>query len=79
MLASACKALPAQRSDRSLSMTVEGVGNTPAVLLLRVPTAPRSVTLAGQPLATFEYAAEGRLLWIRFPNEAKPRELAIEF
>jgi hypothetical protein len=79
VLASACKALPAQRTARPFSMTVEGVVNTPAVVLLRVPTAPRSVTLAGQPLQTFEYAAESRLLWIRFPNEASPRELAIMF
>lgn len=60
-------------------MTVEGVVNTPAVVLLRVPMAPHSVTLAGQPLTTFHYSAENRLFWIRFTNEAKPRELAIEF
>jgi hypothetical protein len=79
VVASACKALPGKRGARSLSMTVEGVVNTPAVVLLRVPTAPRSVTLAGQPLASFDFAAKGRLLWIRFTNEARPRELAIEF
>jgi hypothetical protein len=60
-------------------MTVEGVANTPAVVLLRAPKAPHSVTLAGQPLTSFEYAAEDRLLWIRFTNEASPRELVIEF
>jgi hypothetical protein len=49
------------------------------VVLLRVPTAPRSVTLAGQALETFEYAPDGRLLWVRFPNDATPRELVIEF
>jgi hypothetical protein len=79
VVASACKALPAKRSARLFSMTVEGVVNTPAVVLLRVPKGPRSVTLAGQPLESFEYAAEGRLLWIRFTNDARPRELAIEF
>jgi hypothetical protein len=60
-------------------MMVEGVGNTPAAGLLRVLMAPRSVLLVDQPLQTFEYAAESRLLWIRFPNEAGPRPLAIEF
>jgi hypothetical protein len=79
VVASACKALPGRRGARSLSITVEGVVSTPAVVLLRAPTAPRSVTLAGQALETFEYAPGGRLLWIRFPNEATPRELAIEF
>jgi hypothetical protein len=37
------------------------------------------VTLAGQPCESFEYSAAERLLWIRFPNEAKPRELAIKW
>jgi hypothetical protein len=79
VIASACKALTGKRSARALSMTVEGVVNTPAVVLLRAPTTPRSVTLAGQPLASYEYAAEGRLLWIRFTNEAGPRELTVAF
>ena len=79
VIASACKALPAKPGAHRFSMTVEGVVNTPAVVLLRAPTAPRSVTLAGQPLTRFDYAAEEKLLWIRFTNEATPRELAIEF
>jgi hypothetical protein len=79
VVASACKAVPGKHGAHSLSMTVEGVVNTPAVVLLRVPTAPRSVTLAGQPLKSLHYSAADRLFWIRFTNEAKPRELAIEF
>jgi len=79
VLASACKALPSKRTPRSLTVTVEGVVNTPAVLLLRAPAAPRSVMLAGQPLAGVHYSAEDRLLWVRFTNEARPRELEVEF
>jgi len=79
VLASACKALPAGSGSRSLSLTVEGVANTPAVLLLRAPATPRSVTLAGQPLQSFHYSPEDRLLWIRFTNEATPRELVLGF
>jgi hypothetical protein len=79
VLASACKALPAKRGARSLLWTVEGVVGTPAVVLLRAASAPRSVTLAGQTLHEFAYSPEDRLLWIRFVNEARPRELAIEF
>jgi hypothetical protein len=60
-------------------MAVEGVVNTPAVLLLRVPVAPRSVTLAGKSLESFHYSPGDRLLWVRFTNEAQPRELTIEF
>jgi hypothetical protein len=79
VVASACKALPGKRGASSLSMTVEGVVDTPAVVLLRVPQAPRSITLAGQSLESSHYSTEDGLLWIRFTNEATPRELAIEF
>ena len=51
--------------------------NTPAVVLVRAAAAPRAVKLAGQPLENFQYDPEGKLLWIRFPNEAGPRELAV--
>jgi hypothetical protein len=60
-------------------MTVEGVVNTPAAVLLRVSKAPRSVTLAGQPLESFLYSPEDRLLWIHFTNDARPRELTVAF
>ena len=79
VIASACKALPGKCAPHSFSMTVEGVVNTPAVVLLHMPKAPRAVVLASQPLQSFHYSAEDRLLWIRFTNEAAPRELAIEF
>jgi hypothetical protein len=64
---------------RPLTWAVEGVANTPAVLLLHAPAAPRSITLEGQPLETFHYSPEHRLLWLRFTNEARPRELGIKY
>jgi len=79
LLASACKALPARSGVGSFSLTVEGVANTAAVVLLHLPKAPRSVALAGQPLESFEYSQRDRLLWIRFNNEARPRELQVRF
>jgi hypothetical protein len=78
LLASACKALP-KAPDGGLSYTVEGVGNTPAILLLQTAKAPSRVTLAGQTLEKFEYSENDKLLWIRFENEASPRELNIVF
>jgi len=48
-------------------------------VLLRAATAPRSVKLAGQALENFQYDREDKLLWLRFTNEAKARELAVEF
>ena len=78
-LASGCKALPLKRADEIAAWTVEGIGETNAILLFSSPKAPKSVKLAGNPIDTFTYDATEKLLHLRFPNEASPRELTIEF
>lgn len=79
VLAAACKAVPTMATPLELTLVVEGVGNTPAVVLIRAPDNPQEVTLEGKPLASFEYSEKDRLLWIRFMNEARPRELTVKF
>jgi hypothetical protein len=79
VLASACKSLPTRQGATRLVLTVEGVGNTSAIVLLHAPKPPRAITLGGQPLPDFEYLASEKLLWLRFPNETLPRELEIRF
>jgi len=48
-------------------------------VLLHAPKPPREITLAGQPLKDFDYSASRKLLWVRFTNEPKPRELVLPF
>jgi hypothetical protein len=79
VLASAGKTLPVTQSTSPMTWVVEGVGNTPAIVLLRAPKPPRSILLANQPIDTFSYSPEHKLLWVRFPNAARPRDLAIQF
>jgi hypothetical protein len=79
LLASACKAMPLDAPDKSLSYLVEGVAQTPAVMLFRAAHSPTSITLDGQPMANFEYSKNDGLLRIRFENEAKPRTLQLNF
>jgi hypothetical protein len=79
LLASACKALPKVQTTKQLSFTVEGVGDTSAVMLLESPKPPLTVTLNGKNLTTFEYSAKERLLWIHFENTVVPRELTVNF
>jgi len=79
VLASACKTLPTHQSTKQLTLAVEGVGNTPAIVLLHAPKPPSSISLDHQPLADHQYSAADRLLWIRFPNQSYPRSLVIEF
>ncbi len=77
VLASACKALPAGADGTSASWTVEGVGGTPAVVLVRAARAPAAVMLGGEalPEAAVTYSEKDGLVWIRFENTPGPREL----
>ncbi len=79
LLASACKALPLAQTRNQINFTVEGVGETPAVVLLESAKAPKAVTLAGEKLTTFEYSAKEHLLWIHFENDVVPRNLSVSF
>lgn len=83
VLASAGKALPEAkpRSRRESTWTVEGVANTPAILLLHAPREPLAVELEGRalPAEAVEYSAAERLLWVRFTNESRPRALTLRF
>jgi hypothetical protein len=58
---------------------VEGIGDTPAILLISTAKPPRSILLEQNPLDTFTYNPAEGLLYIRFPNEARQRELVVEF
>ena len=79
LLASACKALLRQQTRDQISFIVEGVGETPAIMLLESGKAPRAVTLDGKNLTTFEYSAKERLLWVHFENDVVPRELTVQY
>lgn len=79
VLLSACKALLKQQDGKRLTVTVEGVGQTPAVVLVHSPKKPGAVTLDGKPLDSFEYSSKENLLWVRFENDVLPRELTVEF
>ncbi|HXR06626.1 MAG TPA: hypothetical protein VN765_04795, partial [Candidatus Acidoferrum sp.] len=79
LLASACKALPTAQTRHQITFTVEGVGGTPALMLLQSPQAPSAVRLDDQPLTTFEYSAKERLLWIHFQNDVVPRQLTVQY
>jgi hypothetical protein len=79
VLAAACKTISTERDNRILSLALEGVADTPSVVLIHAPKTPQSVTLSGESLKDFEYSAADRLLWVRFTNESRTRVLRVEF
>lgn len=79
VLASASKILPSRSENGTRTWTVEGVGDTQSIILISTPKAPKSVRLGGRPLESYSYDAAENLLHLRFANEPRPRELAVEF
>jgi hypothetical protein len=79
LLASACKALVTGRDNKSLSLAIEGVARTPAILLIHAPKPPRAIAVDGQPISEFTYSETESLLWVRLANEARPRALSLQF
>jgi len=75
----ACKVIVGKGDKKTLPMAVEGIADTPAIILVKASQPPYSVTLAGKVVESFEYSAAEKLLWIRFPNEARQRGLVVTF
>ena len=80
VLAAACKVVEGKKRDGRLSYFVEGVGATEAVVLLRVPGGKHpSIELSDGAIKKLDYDPVAHLAWIRFENEARPRELSVRF
>jgi hypothetical protein len=79
LLASACKALLTKQDGTRMTWAVEGVGDTPAIVMISSTQPPRSVQMDQQVLDSFTFNQAEGLLYVRFMNESRPRHLAIEF
>ncbi len=79
VIAAACRVSAERDTDRSISFSADGVQDSPAVVCLRVPSAPTSILLDGQPLPASASDRRGGILRIRFENRAAPRALSISW
>ncbi|HEY3861773.1 MAG TPA: hypothetical protein VGO59_07790 [Verrucomicrobiae bacterium] len=79
LLAAACGAVTVKEGADGATIMVEGVEHTQGLAVLRAPGAPSSVLLGGQAPENVRYDAAEKLLWVRFANEASPRELTVRF
>jgi hypothetical protein len=78
VLAAACKVIEGKGLNGGQSFFVEGVGDTPAVVLLRVPAgAHPSFELTDGRINSSDHDSSEHLAWVRFTNESKPRELLV--
>jgi hypothetical protein len=79
VVASAGKVTAMSSSEHSWRGSVEGIADTLGVLVLRVPSAPKTVTLEGQPLRSETYDVAHHLLWLHFPNQAHPQRIEVAY
>jgi hypothetical protein len=79
LLASACKARLTRQDGNRITWTVEGVGETAAIVLISSARPPRSVRLNQQALDSYKFNEAEKLVTVRFTNQSRPRELLIEF
>jgi hypothetical protein len=78
VLAAACKLVPGKGTRAQLSYLVEGVGGTPAVVLLRLPAGTHpSFELADGTITSLDADTSQQFAWVRFINESKPREFSV--
>jgi hypothetical protein len=78
LLASGCKALLTKQEETRMTLAVEGVSDTPAIVLISSTYRPRSVQLDQQALESFTFNEAEGLLYVRFTNQSRPRYLTIE-
>ncbi len=80
LVAAAGKHSPVRLEKEGASFMVEGVADTPGIVLLGgIKRTPQSVALGGEKLETFAYSPPDQLLWIRFRHLSRPRELTVRF
>lgn len=79
LLAAGTAALPAKSERGEFRFVVEGVANTRGIVLVRCPKSPGIVTIEGQPATDYRHDPAQGLLWLRFSNEPRPREIRLDF
>ncbi len=59
--------------------SVEGIADTPGILLLRLPRVAKSATVDGEPIKDLKVDEANKLTWVRFKNTARPRRIEVKF
>jgi hypothetical protein len=79
VLASASKIVALANEGAKRRWAVEGVGDTKSVILFATSMPPQCIRLEGATLTDWQYLPDEQLLYVRFPNEPRGRELAFDY
>lgn len=69
----------ASGETRRYRVSMEGIANTPGLILLRLPNRPSSAELEKEPLAISSYDPATGLTWLKFDNQPRRRDLVVYY
>ena len=78
VVAAACRARDERVTDAAVSFTADGLEGSPAVVVLKLPAAPKGVTADGAALPADAVDYADGILHVRFTNRAEPVKIVVE-
>jgi len=69
----------AHSDARSWSGLIEGIANTPGVIMLKIRARPQTASIDGQDLAIAQYDSNRHIVWLRFPMRANPQKVTVTY
>ena len=77
VVAAACRARDEAVTDESVTFAADGLEGSPAVVVLKLPAAPKGVTVDGEPLPADAFDFADGVLRVRFTNRADPVKVVV--
>ena len=78
VIAAACRARDEVVTDAAVTFTADGLEGSPAVVCLKLATAPKGVTVDGETLPADAFDFAGGVARVRFTNRADPVTVVVE-
>lgn len=79
VIAAACRVTAEKHEGRSIQFDADGQAESKAVVLVKVPGQPKSVTLNGQPIGSDAMDYRDGLLRLRFDNMITPQHIDVNW
>lgn len=77
VVAAACRISDETLTDATLSFKADGLEGSDAIVCVRLPAAPKDVTIDGIALDAKSYSYNDGILRIRFENKADPKQVEV--
>jgi hypothetical protein len=79
IVAAACRTRETKIDANSIQFTIDGIGQTPGVVCLKIPSAPKSVTIDDKEVGSDAQEFKDGILRVRFANTPDARRVSISW